>query len=121
MTLAELKQDIVNLESKLSSIDVPIRSGNHEIDIKVKLAVDKDGNIYADTAVHGLPGYDQGSVPLRRRIINMNVGDELEVSLDEYKATTVQNASSVLGQELDRRYSTRRDLRHRMINVIRLK
>ena len=122
MTLLELKQQIVNIENQLASIDIPIRViGKKEVNIRFILAFEQSGNIVADMQVFGVPEIDNAQLPVRRRIANLDVGEEIAFSLDENKASTIYNAASIIGREYSRVYKTRSNWDERVIRVIREK
>ena len=106
----------------MASIDIPIRViGKKEVNIRFILAFEQSGNIVADMQVFGVPEIDNAQLPVRRRIANLDVGEEIAFSLDENKASTIYNAASIIGREYSRVYKTRSNWDERVIRVIREK
>ena len=121
MTLAELKRAIENIEKQLSSIDIPVRIiGKSEANIKFNLAIDGDGNVVADMGIFGVPEIENARASIRQRIANLEVGEEVEFSLDEYKASSLYNAACAIGREMKRVYNTRSNWDERVMRVIRV-
>lgn len=121
MTLCELKQKIENIERQLSSIEIPVRMNKHDAEISFNLEFDVDGNLVAKMTLYGIPEFESKHIPLRQRIINLGVNEELSVSTIEYKSSTVQNAACVIGRDMERHYATKCDRHDKVIRVIRLK
>ena len=57
---------------------------------------------------------------LQSRVKDMQPGDRMTVSLDEYSQTTIYNYTSDLGFELGRVYTTRRNRQARTIEIQRV-
>lgn len=60
------------------------------------------------------------NAPLLTRLREMNIGDRVTVSIDEYGYNTVRRYACDLGTYLDRRYSTHVDRTDRTYTVTRL-
>lgn len=56
---------------------------------------------------------------LQSRVKDMQPGDRMTVSIDEFSPTTVYNYCSDLGFELQRVYRTRRDRQARTMEITR--
>lgn len=122
MTLAELKKAIENIESQLYSIAIPVRiMGRDEVNVRFNLEFDSEGKLMAAMTIYGVPELDSSRTPIRRRISQLEVGEEIEVSLDDYKSTSITNAACVIGRNMGRIYKTRSDWDNKVIRVIRVK
>ena len=117
-----MKRAIENIENQLSSIDIPVRvMGREEVNVRFNLEFDSDGKLIAGMTVYGVPELDGARTPIRRRISQLEVGEEIEVSLDDYKSTTITNAACVIGRNMGRIYKTKSNWDNRIIRVIRVK
>lgn len=63
---------------------------------------------------------NEKNVSLQSRVKDMQPGERVVVSLDEYSPTTIYNYASDLGFSLGRVYTTRRNRQDRTIEIKRV-
>lgn len=63
---------------------------------------------------------NEKNVSLQSRVKDMQPGDRMTVSIDEYSPTTIYNYCSDLGFSLGRVYTTRRNRQERTIEIQRV-
>ena len=62
----------------------------------------------------------ENKTSLQSRVRDMQPGDRMTVSIDEYSPTTVYNYCSDLGFEMQRVYKTRRNRQERTMEIQRI-
>ena len=63
---------------------------------------------------------NEKNVSLQSRVKDMQPGDRMTVSIDEYSPTTIYNYCSDLGFEMQRVYKTRRNHEERTMEIQRI-
>lgn len=121
MTLEEVKRAIENIEKQLTSINIPVKFDGIEAKLIFFLASDNEGKLFANLEIYQNGGGRKSRATLRKRITNLEVGEEINIPLTEFKVGAVQTATCILGREKGRRYTTKADMDNNVIRVTRVK
>jgi hypothetical protein len=122
MTLAELKSQIVNIENQLSSIDIPIMNGKHEVTVDLGLATDQSGKLYATFLRSDVSRRFEVGDPstITGQIRNLGVGEQISFKFPGKRPYSVQSYTCKIGKQLGRVYKTRTNVLDKTVTVFRV-